>query len=72
MLKNNPVKEAIIFLSLTLALSFFVFWGPLAAFRIPAASFVKDAAPTPVWALILFMTGGFVPSLAGLGADLDL
>jgi hypothetical protein len=64
--KNNPVREAVIFLSLTLALSYFVFWGPLVALKIPAASFVKDAAPTPLWALLLFMIGGFVPSLAGL------
>ena len=66
MSKKNPVKEAVIFLGLTLGLSFFVFWGPLAAFKIPAVSFVKDAAPTPVWAMILFILGGFVPSLTGL------
>ena len=65
--KNNPIKEAIVFLVLTLALSFFVFWGPLVIFKIPAASFVKDSALPPAWALALFIIGGFVPSLVGLG-----
>ncbi len=65
--KNNPVKEAIVFLVLTLALSFFIFWGPLVIFKIPAASFVKDSALPPAWALALFIIGGFVPSLVGLG-----
>lgn len=65
--KKDPVKEAAIFLGLTLCFSFFVFWGPLAALKIPAVSFVKDAVPTPVWAMILFILGGFVPSLTALG-----
>ena len=43
--KNNSVKEAIVFLVMTLALSYFVFWGPLVVFKIPAASFVKDVYP---------------------------
>ena len=65
--KNNSVKEAIVFLVMTLALSYFVFWGPLVVFKIPAASFVKDATRPPAWALALFLIGGFVPSLVGLG-----
>ena len=39
---TKTVKEAYVFLGLTLALSWFVFWGPLALFKIPAASFVSD------------------------------
>ncbi len=65
--KKNPVKEAIVFLVMTLTLSFFVFWGPLVVFKIPAASFVTDSARPPAWALALFIIGGFVPSLVGLG-----
>ena len=65
--KNNPIKEAIVFLFMTLALSFFVFWGPLVVFKIPAASFVEDSTRPPGWALALFIIGGFVPSLVGLG-----
>lgn len=64
---KEPVKEGTLFLVLTLCFSFFVFWGPLVFLKIPAVSFVKDAAPTPVWAMILFILGGFVPSLTGLG-----
>lgn len=65
--KKDPVKEATIFLGLLLCFSYFVFWGPLVFLKIPAVSFVKDAAPTPVWAMIMFILGGFVPSLTGLG-----
>jgi uncharacterized protein len=64
---KNPFREGIIFLGLTVALSYFVFWGPLVVFKIPAASFVKDSALPPAWALALFIIGGFVPSLVGLG-----
>ena len=65
MSKNNPIKEVFIFFGLTLGLSYFVFWGPLAFFKIPTISFVKDTIG-PVWAIILFIFGGFVPSLTAL------
>ena len=61
----KPVKEAYIFLGLTLALSWFVFWGPLALFKIPTISFVSNIKG-PIWAIALFMFGGFVPSLLAL------
>jgi uncharacterized protein len=61
--KNTPaLKEAYIFLGLTLFLSYFVFWGPLALFQVPAISFVSDIKG-PAWAIALFMAGPFVPSL---------
>jgi membrane protease YdiL (CAAX protease family) len=59
---TKAVKEAYTFLGLTLAFSYFVFWGPLALFRIPAISFVGDVRG-PAWAMALFLVGGFVPSL---------
>jgi len=62
---EKPAKEAYIFLGLTLALSWFVFWGPLALFKIPAISFVSNVRG-PIWAIILFIIGGFVPSLTAL------
>jgi uncharacterized protein len=62
---TNPVKEAFIFFGLTLGLSFFVFWGPLAFFQIPTISFV-DGTKGPAWAIALFILGGFVPSLVGV------
>ena len=36
MKNTKTVKEAYIFLGLTLAFSYFVFWGPLALFKVPA------------------------------------
>ena len=65
MKSTKPVREAIIFLGLTLILSWFVFWGPLAFFKIPTISFVSDIKG-PVWAILLYMIGGFVPSLLGI------
>jgi membrane protease YdiL (CAAX protease family) len=65
MQKPNPVKEASIFFGLTLGLSYFVFWGPLAFFQIPTISFVRNTMG-PVWAIVLFIIGGFVPSLVAI------
>jgi uncharacterized protein len=59
---TKTVKEAYVFLGLTLAFSWFVFWGPLALFKIPTISFVSDIKG-PAWAIALFLVGGFVPSL---------
>lgn len=59
------MKEAYAFLGLTLAFSYFVFWGPLALFKIPTISFVSDVKG-PAWAIALFMVGGFVPSLLAI------
>jgi membrane protease YdiL (CAAX protease family) len=59
------VKEAYTFLGLTLAFSYFVFWGPLVLFQIPAISFVSDVKG-PTWAIALFLTGPFVPSLLAI------
>lgn len=63
--KNNALKEVALFFGLTLGLSYFVFWGPLALFQIPTISFV-NATTGPVWAIALYITGGFVPSLAAV------
>jgi uncharacterized protein len=62
---TNTLKEAYIFLGLTLAFSYFVFWGPLALFKIPTISFVSDVKG-PSWAIVLFLIGGFVPSLLAI------
>jgi len=62
---TKPVKEAYTFLGLTLVLSWFIFWGPLALFKIPAISFVSDVKG-PSWAIALFIIGGFVPSLLAI------
>jgi membrane protease YdiL (CAAX protease family) len=61
----KPVKEAYIFLGLTLVFSYFVFWGPLALLKIPTNSFVSDVKG-PSWAIALLLVGGFVPSLLAI------
>jgi membrane protease YdiL (CAAX protease family) len=62
---TKTVKEAYIFLGLTLVFSWFVFWGPLALFKIPTISFVSDVKG-PAWAITVFIIGGFVPSLLAI------
>jgi len=65
MKNSKTASEAYVFLGLTLALSWFVFWGPLALFKVPAISFVSDDKG-PLWAVTLFIIGGFVPSLLAI------
>jgi uncharacterized protein len=62
---TKTAKEAYAFLGLTLAFSYFVFWGPLALFKVPTSSFVSDDKG-PAWAIALFLVGGFVPSLLAI------
>ena len=62
---TKTVKEAYVFLGLTLVFSYFVFWGPLAFFKIPAISFVSNVRG-PAWAIALFLAGPFVPSLLAI------
>lgn len=63
--KSNALKEVSLFFGLTLGLSYFVFWGPLAFFQIPTGSFVRSTMG-PVWAIVLLLIGGFVPSLVAI------
>ncbi len=65
MKSTHAAKEAYVFLGLTLALSYFVFWGPLALLKVPAISFVSDVRG-PAWAIALFLIGPFVPSLLAI------
>ena len=62
---SRALQEASVFFGLTLGLSFLVFWGPLALFQIPTISFLSGIVE-PGWAIALFITGGFVPSFAGI------
>ncbi|WP_028593271.1 CPBP family intramembrane glutamic endopeptidase [Paenibacillus assamensis] len=64
-MKNKQVKEVIVFFIITIFLSLFVFWGPLALWGVPTIGF-KGGAVGPVWAIILFIMGGFVPSIIGI------
>lgn len=65
MKSTKLVNEAYTFLGLTLAFSYFVFWGTLALFKIPTISFVSDVK-CPSWAIAMFIFGGFVPSLLAI------
>ncbi|KAJ50161.1 hypothetical protein BD780_000947 [Clostridium tetanomorphum] len=64
-MKNKDLKEVMIFFLITIFLSLFVFWGPIALFKVPTIGF-NSGAVGPVWAIILFMIGGFVPSITGI------
>lgn len=63
--KTNEIKEAFVFFGLTLGLSYFAFWGPLALFKVSTISFVSDIKG-PSWAIALLLFGGFVPSLSAI------
>ena len=53
---KEEIKEVFIFFIITIFLSYFVFWGPIAAFKIPTVSFV--AGPIgPLWAIIFLSWG---------------
>lgn len=64
---RNPrsFRHSILFICIILALSYLVFWGPIAIFHVPTISFV-DKTKGPLWAIILFLLGGFTPSVLGL------
>ncbi len=62
---DKPLRDATVFFVITIGLSYLVFWGPLALFRITAISFVSGEKG-PVWAIVMFMIGGFVPSLTAV------
>lgn len=64
-MRNKQIKEVLIFFIATLFLSLFVLWGPIALFKIPAIGF-NNGKQGPVWAITLFIIGGFVPSLTGI------
>ncbi len=63
--RDTALRQAVMYFAITLGLSFLVFWGPLALFQVPTISFVSSTKG-PAWAVILFILGGFVPSLVGL------
>lgn len=64
-MKTKEFKETILYFGIVLFLSYFVFWGPLAFFKIETANLIGRTTG-PVWALVLFILGGFVPSFAGI------
>ena len=63
--KNKEFKLVLLYLGIVLFLSYFVFWGPIALFKIETANLTQGTTG-PIWALILFILGGFVPSIVGI------
>ena len=62
---NKNFKQSLIFSLLVIGLSFLVFWGPLALLKIRTANLVEGKIYN-LPALILFIVGGFVPSVVGI------
>lgn len=62
--KKN-IKEVVIYFAIVIGLSFLVFWGPIALLKVPTVNLV-DGEMGPAWAIILFIIGGFVPSIVGI------
>ena len=63
--KPPSARDPILFLLIVLALSWLVFWGPIAVLKIPAAS-LSGSERGPVWSIVLFIFGGFSPSLLAI------
>ncbi|XMB67010.1 type II CAAX endopeptidase family protein [Mycoplasmatota bacterium zrk1] len=62
---KKELREVSIFFILVIFLSYFVFWGPIALFKVPTVNLLEDEMG-PIWAVILFIIGGFIPSIVGL------
>ena len=63
--KRRALKEAGVFVGLTIGLSYLIFWGPIAILKVPTISFVANIRG-PLWAIIMFLLGGFVPSVVAI------
>jgi uncharacterized protein len=63
MCKN--IKQSLMFILFTLGLSYLVFWGPIVLLKLRTANLVEGKIYN-LTALILFVIGGFVPSIVGL------
>ncbi len=64
-MRKKEIKEVTLFFVISIFLSLFVFWGPIAILKVPAMGF-KSGAAGPIWAIIFFIIGGFVPSITGI------
>ena len=62
---NKNLKQSLIFILLVIALSYLIFWGPIALLKLRTANLVEGRIYN-LPALIFFLIGGFVPSIAGI------
>ena len=65
MTTSQNIKQILIFIALVLGLSYLVFWGPIALLKLKTANLVEGRIYN-LPALILFLIGGFVPSIVGI------
>lgn len=65
MRERKAGRDGLLFGAIVLGLSYLVFWGPIAFFKVPTISFVSKVRG-PLWAILLYLLGGFVPSLVAL------
>jgi membrane protease YdiL (CAAX protease family) len=63
--QDKSFNEILLFFLITIGSSFLVFWGPLAIYQIPTINFVEGPVG-PIWAILLFIIGGFVPSFTAI------
>jgi uncharacterized protein len=62
---NNNIKQSLIFAAMVIGLSYLVFWGPIVFLNLRTANLVEGKIYNPV-AFIVFVLGGFVPSILGI------
>ena len=62
---SQNLKQIIVFIILVLGLSYLIFWGPVALLKLKTANLVEGKIYN-LPAFILFVIGGFVPSIVGI------
>lgn len=65
MSKHQNRGQILVFILLVLGFSYLIFWGPIALLKLKTANLVEGKIYN-IPAFILFVTGGFVPSVAGI------
>ncbi len=62
---SQNLKQILIFITLAIGLSYLIFWGPIILLNLRTANLVEGKVYN-VPAFILFLIGGFVPSIVGI------
>lgn len=65
MRNNKNLKQIFLFIGLVLGSSWLIFWGPIVIFKLRTANLVEGKIYN-LPAFVLFITGGFVPSITGI------
>lgn len=65
MSNRQNLRQILVFILLVLGFSYLIFWGPIALLKLKTANLVEGKIYN-IPAFILFVVGGFVPSVAGL------